>query len=224
MARAPATNGGRRARRQPPQDSRSARQLVAAAADLMRERDSLDISFVDIAQRASLPQGLISYYFGNKEGLLYAVLEDSIGSALAQLDALAHSDLNPAEKMRLHLHGVVTAYFRTPFFNRLLQFLARNASPERVQLITDKMVRPMTEAQGKIIDEGIAQGLFRPVDKMLFYFATVGAADGLHSSQFILNAVFGEEINSNLNKRNAAAIADIFMRGILLKEADPARA
>ena len=183
----------------------------------MGERDSLNISFVDIADRAGLPQGLISYYFGNKEGLLYAVLENSLGSALAQLDTLARSNLNPAEKMRLHLHGIVTAYYRTPFFNRLLQSLTRCASPERVKLITDKMVRPMTEAQGLIIDEGIQLGLFRPVDKMLFYFATVGAADGLHSSQFILNAIFGEEINADLHKRNAAAITDIFMRSLLLE-------
>jgi AcrR family transcriptional regulator len=206
----------KRAKRQPSLDSLSALQLITAAADLMRERDSLDISFVDISERAELPQGLISYYFGNKEGLLYAVLEKSLGSALSQLDVLANSNLNPAEKMRLHLHGVVTAYFRTPFFNRLLQSLTRNASADRVQLITDKMVRPMIEAQGRIIDEGIEQGLFRPVDKMLFYFATVGAADGLHSSQFILKAIFSADFDAALHKRNSATIADIFMRALLL--------
>lgn len=206
----------KRAERQPPQDSETARQLVAATAALMRERDTLDISFVDIAERAKLPQGLISYYFGNKEGLLYAILKTSLGNALVKLDALARSDRDPAEKMRLHLQGVVTAYFQTPFLNRLLQTFTRNASAERVALITDTLVRPVIKAQGRIIDEGVAQGLFKPVDKMLFYFAVVGAADGLHASQFILNAVFDQEITADLHKRNAAAIADIFMRGLLL--------
>ena len=208
------SNAARRRSKAPPENSESARQLIAAASELMRERDSLDVSFVDIAERAGLPQGLIGYYFGNKEGLLYAVLESSVSDALKQLDLLLHSGLGPEEKMRLHLHGVVMAYYRVPFFNRLLQAMARDASAERVRTISERLIRPMTAAQERIIDEGVAAGVFRPVDKMLFYFATVGAADGLHSSRFILDSVFGEEWDASLSKRNAALVVDMFMRGL----------
>lgn len=206
----------RRRSRATPQESGSARELVLAASKLMAERDSLDVSFVDIAEQAGLPQGLIGYYFGNKEGLLFAVLESSVGDALKELDNLLQSDLTPEEKMRLHLHGVVMAYFRAPFFNRLLQFMSRNASPERAAALTEQFIRPMTAAQERIIDEGVAAGIFRPIDKMLFFFATVGAADGLHASRFILTAVFGEELDAALSKRNAKLIVDVFMRFLLV--------
>lgn len=191
--------------------------MINAASELMRERDTLDISFLEIGAKADLPAGLIGYHFGSKEGLLYAILEADVRQALDQLDALTKSNMTPTDKMRLHLAGIVKTYYKVPYFNRLLQAMTRDASLERVRMISERMIRPMTEAQSRIIDEGVACGEFRPVDKVLFYFATVGAADGLHSSRFILNSVFGiEEVDQALNRRNVEQIVDIFMRALLL--------
>jgi AcrR family transcriptional regulator len=209
-------NTARRRGNRAPQDSETARQLVRAATEVMIERDTLDISYVDIGAKADLPPGLIGYYFGNKEGLLYAILETAVKDGLEQLDALIASDLSATEKLRLHLHGVVTAYHRAPYFNRLLKAMTRDSSPDRVTLIADRMIRPMTEAQGRIIDEGIATGEFRPIDKMRFYFSVVGAADSLHSSRFILNSVFGiDEIDQSLHHQNKADLVEMFMRFIV---------
>lgn len=187
----------------------------------MSERDSLDISFVEIAERAGLPAGLIGYYFGNKEGLFFAVLERDVKYALAQLDALVASDWGPIDKMRLHLRGVVRAYYKTPYFNRLVQAMTRDASPERVARIAAEFVGPMTMAQATIIDEGVAAGVFRPVDKMLFYFSVIGAADAIHSSRFILSSVFGVPgVDGDLHRRHAAQIAEVFLRSLLLEPSD----
>ncbi|QSB44720.1 TetR family transcriptional regulator [Tsuneonella flava] len=198
-----------------PANSESAQQLVQAAIDLMRERDTLDVSFVDIAERAGHPQGLIGYYFGNKQGLLVAALERSIARALAQLESLLAADYDPVEKMRMHLNGIAEAYFRFPFFNRLLQAMVRDGSPEEAARLTQRLIHPMMDAQATIIDAGVAQGVFRPVDKKLFYFATVGAADGLNAARFILGSELGEEIDAEVSKRNAAAVIDFFLAGLL---------
>ncbi len=203
--------------------STSATTIIKATAALMRERDTLDISFVEIGQRAGLPPGLIGYYFGNKEGLLFAVLERDVKDAIGQLDALAASDWNPVDKMRLHLRGIVRAYWKTPYFNRLLQAMTRDAAPERVARIAAEFIRPMTDAQSAIIDEGVAAGLFRPVDKMLFYFSVVGAADELHSSRFIASAVYGVDgVDADLHRDHAAHIADVFLRTLLIDPANVA--
>lgn len=203
-------------------DTASATALVKATAALMRERDTLDISFVEIAERAALPSGLIGYYFGNKEGLFFAVLERDARYALAQLDALVASDGDPVEKMRLHLRGVVRAYYKTPYFNRLVQAMTRDASPERVARIAAEFIGPMTAAQGAIIDQGLAAGVFRPVDKTLFYFSVIGAADAIHASRFILSSVYGiDAVDRDLHRRHAAHIAEVFLRMLLI---DPTKA
>lgn len=203
-------------------DRSSADKLIRATAALMRERDTLDVSFVEIAERADLPSGLIGYYFGNKEGLLFALLERDVKDALGQLDALAASDWSPVDKMRLHLRGVVRAYWKTPYFNRLVTAMSREASPERAARVAAEFIRPMTEAQSAIIDEGIAAGLFRSVDKMLFYFSVVGAADAIHSSRFILSSVYGVDgVGDALHRLHAAHIAEVFLRTLLI---DPAKA
>lgn len=195
--------------------SETAAALVDAAAALMRERDALDISFVEIARRAGLPAGLIGYHFGNKEGLLHAVLDRDVREAVAEVEALAASVAPPVEKMRRHLLGVAAAFYRVTYFNRLMQAMTRDAKPDRVQAIADQLIRPLTDAQGRIIDEGVASGDFRPVDKMLFYFTVTGAAEALYSSRFILGSVFGiTEITSDLHDRNAAQFVDLMLRGL----------
>ncbi|MGJ3627177.1 hypothetical protein AB5I41_09995 [Sphingomonas sp. MMS24-JH45] len=88
-----------------------------------------------------------------------------------------------------------TRLWKTPYLDRFGEGDdARDATPERVARIAADFIRPLTAAQSAIIDEEIAAGLFRPVDKkMLFYFSVVGAADAIHSSRFILSSVYGVE-------------------------------
>lgn len=191
--------------------------LLEATAALMRERDTLDVSFVEIGQRAGLPPGLIGYYFGNKEGLLHALLERDVREAIGRLDRLVSSNGSATEKMRLHIRGVATAFHRSPYFNRLLQSMTRDAGPDRVAAITSSLVQPLVAAQGKIIDEGIATGEFRHVDKMLFYFSVIGAADALYSSRFIANEIYGvESIDRNLHNENATHLAEFLVRGLAI--------
>jgi hypothetical protein len=124
------------------------------------------------------------------------------------------------DKMRLHLRGVVRAYWKTPYFNRLLQAMSRDSTPERIERIAAEFIRPMTAAQSAIIDEGVAAGVFRPVDKMLLYFSVIGAADAIHASRFILSSVYGvAAVDKDLHKAHASHIADVFLRTLLV---DPA--
>ena len=192
--------------------------LLDATAALMRERDTLDVSFVEIGRRAGLPPGLIGYYFGNKEGLLHALLERDVRDAVGRLDRLVNSSGSPTEKMRLHIRGVATAFHRSPYFNRLLQSMTRDAEPGRVTAIINALVQPIVAAQGKIIDEGIASGEFRRVDKMLFYFSVIGAADALYSSRFIVDRIYDiKVIDRNLHNENAAHLANFLVKGLTIK-------
>ena len=52
----------------------TAEKLLVAASELMIERSSIEISLSDIAQKSGVNAALVKYHFGNKDGLLLALL------------------------------------------------------------------------------------------------------------------------------------------------------
>ena len=165
--------------------------LLEAASSLMREQDTVDVGILDIAARAQVNHGMIRYYFGSKEGMLLALLDRDVGVRIRQLAALFRLNVTPTERMRIHLEGILDTYYQIPYLNRLIQLMVRDATPERVHHIAEELLKPIANAQQRIIKEGIAAGEFRKVDPKLFYFNTIGSADGLYANRFTLSAVFG---------------------------------
>ena len=59
-----------------PADSPGARaQLLETASAIMREGDIVDISLSELSLRSGLNSALVKYYFGNKAGLMKALLD-----------------------------------------------------------------------------------------------------------------------------------------------------
>ena len=62
--------------------------LLDAASALMIERNSITVTFSDIAARAQLNSALIHYRFGGKAGLFRALIERDVGGTFPHLDDL----------------------------------------------------------------------------------------------------------------------------------------
>ncbi|MGP3958053.1 TetR family transcriptional regulator [Nonomuraea sp. 3N208] len=60
----------------------SRRLLVTAAAELFAEKGYRQTSFIDIADKAGISRGSIPWHFGNKLGLLEAVVDDQLQAVL----------------------------------------------------------------------------------------------------------------------------------------------
>lgn len=192
--------------------------LLEAASSLMREQDTVDIGILDIAARAEVNHGMIRYYFGSKEGMLLALLDRDVGVRIRQLAALFRLKVTPTEMMRIHLEGILDTYYQIPYLNRLIQLMVRDASPERVHHIAEELLKPIANAQHRIIKEGIAVGEFRKVDPKLFYFNTIGSADGLYANRFTLSAVFGgiAAADDALHERYKRQTVETLMAGLLI--------
>lgn len=183
----------------------------------MRERDTIDIRMVDIAAGAGVNHAMVKYHFGSKEGLLFALIERDMEDALADLDRLLALDVSPTEKMRLHLKGIFDTYYRIPYLNRLIQAMVREGEPERQRHIGEELLSRIAGAQETIIRAGIEAGEFRDIDPKLFYFTTIGSADGLYSNRFTMTAVFGgiPQADDAMHRRNREQTVELLMRGLL---------
>lgn len=198
----------------------SADVLLDAAAALIAERDSVNITFTDIMRRSGLNSALIHYRFGGKAGLLRALLDRQVGDVLAQLDDLVASELGAVEKLDRHIRGTIAFYFRHPYVNRLVAALAAETDSAMSRDIADRVVRPLARAQAAILSQGVAEGVFRPIDPTLFYFTLIGACDHLFSARHALKWAFGVDgIDDALRGRYADHVARLLFDSILLRPA-----
>jgi AcrR family transcriptional regulator len=105
----------------------TAEKLLVAASELMIERSSIDVSLSDIAQKSGVNAALVKYHFGNKDGLLLALLARDAATEVANLEYLLAQPISPTEKLKLHIGGIIRAYRRFPYMNRLIHYLLHEA-------------------------------------------------------------------------------------------------
>lgn len=198
-------------------DARTA--LLDATSNLMRENFGDEPSVVEIAQRAAVNPGLISYYFGGKDKLLLALLTRDFEQGQAQLRDLIQSNRPVLDKLRIHISGLINLYFKYPYLNQLTLILVRRGTPAIVEEVTEKLVRPIFDAHEALLKEGIAAGDIKPVDPMLFYFTVLGACQRIFDGQYSLGHLFGYKgVDADIKRKLIRHTTDMLLFGIAVEQ------
>ena len=79
----------------------TAEKLLVAASELMIERSSIEVSLSDIAQKSGVNAALVKYHFGNKDGLLMALLARDAATEVANLEYLLAQPIAPTAKTEI---------------------------------------------------------------------------------------------------------------------------
>ncbi|UFZ01633.1 TetR family transcriptional regulator [Bradyrhizobium ontarionense] len=169
----------------------TAEKLLVAASDLMIARSSIEISLSDIAQKSGANAALVKYHFGNKDGLLLALLARDAATEVTNLEFLLAQPIAPTAKLKLHINGIIRAYYRFPYMNRLIHYLLHESSPEAADEVSKFFVAPLLDFHRRLLDEGVAKGEFRAVDPVLFYTSLIGACDHLFFGRHAMSRAIG---------------------------------
>jgi AcrR family transcriptional regulator len=173
-------------------------RIVAAAIDEFAARGFKGASMDAIAARTHTTRALINYYFGSKEKLYLAVLEQvyaEIREAEGRLD-LDH--LQPVEAVRRIVEFTYGYYVAHEGFVRLVvaenQARGRHLRKSRAMRTLN---RPIIERLSGVIARGQAQGLFRPgIDPVEVHKAIAALGIFNVANQYTFGAIFQRDMGA----------------------------
>lgn len=162
-----------------------------AASELMIERSSIEISLSDIAQKSGANAALVKYHFGNKDGLLLALLARDAATEMSNLEYLLAQPITATAKLKLHIAGIIRAYHRFPYMNRLIHYLLHETSASSADEVSQFFVAPLLDFHRRLLAEGVSRGEFRATDPVLFYTSLIGACDHLFFGRHAMSRATG---------------------------------
>ena len=189
-----------------PRDADRSQQAILDAARDEFARLGLGGARMDsIAERAGINKRLIYYYFGSKDDLFLAVLEDTYLHIREAEEQLHLSDLPPADAVRQLTVFTWNYYLDNPQFLTLLnsENLHRASHLERSPRIRE-LNSPLIRTLGEILERGRVDGVFRGgVDAVQLYISIAGLSYFYLSNNHTLSAIFGRNLMSPkaLNQR-----------------------
>jgi AcrR family transcriptional regulator len=162
-----------------PESERRA-QILRAARSIFVERGYLSARVEDVASRAGLSKGAVYFYFESKREIFDALVEEELAVTRSFL-ADAERDERPAVVKLLDLGRRYLDYFaglKTPprFFLLMSELAIRDEDLRRKVTAVHEDFVAATEG---VIEQGIAEGAFRPYDARAVALFLKAFIDGL---------------------------------------------
>jgi TetR/AcrR family transcriptional regulator len=173
-------------------------QLLAAARQAFAEGGLEGARVDDIARRAGLNKQLVYHYFGSKDGLYTAVLEDVYREIREREQALALDALPAEEAMRKLIEFSFEYLAQSRDFVRILadenahrgRHLQGSADVEAVN-------RPIIELIRKTLERGVADGVFRRgLDPLHVYLSIAGMSFFYFANVHTLSRAFSRPLDT----------------------------
>src|SRR5688572_22770535 len=187
-----------RAMRKPKAPAANRASIIAAAIDEFAGRGFKGASMDAIAARTHTTRALINYYFGSKEKLYLAVLEQVYGEirdAEGQLD-LDH--LAPVDALRRIIEFTYRYYIGHEGFVRLVvaenQARGRHLKKSRTMRTLN---RPIIDRIANVIERGQAQRLFRrDIDPIEIHKSIAALGMFNVTNRYTFGAIFQREMGA----------------------------
>ena len=186
--------------------------LMTVAAPLFAEKGFNGVSVREIAGFAGANVSMISYYFGGKEGLYAAVLNEQF-AVLQRVEEISSMNTDPLNKFELYVRATVARYRKNPYLLRFYTSELTNPTP-----CFATIVKPAIQGVVKVLQEFFAEGLshhqFRegldPTDTAL-------ALAGMINFYFLLEPATAELVDHSPERDEELIrhIMDVFTNGVL---------
>jgi TetR/AcrR family transcriptional regulator len=193
--------------------------LLEAAHELMAEKGYPQVTLREVAERAGVHPALVSYHFGNKEGLLRSVVAAVAETMRGRIARAATGDETPEESIRNLIRGVVEAIMAAPYAPRLMVEQVLFGDSTVVEEFAERFARPNLAAILEILEAGRRSGRLRTVDPRFLVPAMMGACVFFFLGSPIHRRLYGiDETDAELSREFAEATAELLLHGLAASE------
>jgi len=175
-----------------PEESRAA--ILRAAAKEFSENGIAGARTDAIARAAHVNKALLYYYFEDKETLYGAVLDNAFAGMKATVFHVLDSDLPPREKILAYVGAYFDFIASNQIYPKLMQsemMRAREGRSEHIDRLVKTYFQPIYRRIGELLQLGIRQGEFRPVDPVHFVPSMIAMIVFYFSSAPVMRRIVG---------------------------------
>ena len=206
-----------------PRDPERTRQRILDAATGEFARYGLGGARVDrIAARAGANKRMLYYYFGDKERLFLAALEERYAHIRNAERALELEHVAPVEALRRLIDFTWQYFIDHPEFMTLLnsENLHKGRHVARSRRVRE-MHSPLVATLRRVLERGEREGVFRKgIDPVQLYISIAGEGYFYLSNRYTLTQIFARDL---MSRRALAArsrhIADMMLHAVTLDNA-----
>ena len=143
-------------------------RILKAAEQVFAETGFGGATMAEIAEKAGLPKANLHYYFGTKEELYRAVLDDILSVWLTPIAAV-RPDADPAEALAAYVQAKMKATRLRPHASRVFANEVLHGALQIERYLSHDLKRIVDE-KSAVLDGWIAEGRMAPVDTRHFFF------------------------------------------------------
>ncbi len=162
--------------------------IIEHAMKLFAEKGFEATSIRDLAKAADVNIAMVNYYFGSKDKLMEAIIEEKAAYMKDRIEELnANKTLAEINKVNTLIEDYVERITGSPNFHKLLyKELMGNNRENLHQLLTNTFARN-SKNFAKIIEQGIKKKEFKKVDATLTVASIIGSITQVMMSKGMCN-------------------------------------
>ncbi len=195
--------------------------LIRAARDHFLKRDFKAVSLREIASSAGVNGAMVNYYFGGKQGLYMAMVDELFESLEIKMGELSDSpEFTVADFSRSYSLLLAENPWWPNFVTREILFGEGETKEEILQRFGKLIAPRLLQA----INQEIADGNYRQdLNPELTILSLMGMTIFPFMAKPIIERIFGMSIDKNAVNKLSAHNIDLFMNGVVARHQDPAR-
>lgn len=155
-------------------------QIIQAALACFSRKGYRNTTMDDIVAASKLSKGTLYWYFKSKDDLFVSAITSALAEVGQEVVAALERCTTASEKLRaLALEQAKFCNLDARIFNLIIEFWGQSSSREEASQLWTNLLVQFGEIVTGIIEEGVRNGEFKPVDAGQLAWALMATYDGL---------------------------------------------
>ena len=186
--------------------------ILATSVRVFAQAGFNGASMADLAEAAGLPKSNLHYYFGSKERLYRAVLDNILSIWIAATDQIK-PDNDPREALAEYVRSKIAMSKSQPHASKVFANEILHGAPRLRSFLADDL-RALVKEKARVIDHWIACGLMDKVDPAHLLFAIWAMTQTYADFEAQIRPVLGvNKMNDAVYESGADLIIKLVLQG-----------